>query len=148
MDDGRFNELTRILRFATQEAKRLHQEYVGTEHLLLALIKEPKDVAGKLLCALGISVNRIRSEVGKLVQGAPDVVPIGGTLPRTPRAKRVFEYAIEEAETLKPVGTQHILLGLLRDDNVASCVLQNLGLTEDKVRCLVKLSEDREVIPP
>src|SRR5262245_44626770 len=106
MVDERFRELSRILRLATREAKLLKHEYVGTEHLLLALINEPKDVAGKILRALGISVDRIRSEVDKLVKSDPEMVTMG-RLPQTPRAKRVFEVAIDEAGALNHVGTEH-----------------------------------------
>lgn len=136
----RFTDRARKVReLATEEAKRLNHEYVGTEHVLLGLIKEGSGVAANVLKNLGLDLKKVRLEVEKIVQSGPDKVMMG-RLPQTPRAKKVIEYAIEEAGNLnhKWVGTEHLLLGLLREEEgVAAQVLRNLGLTLDEVRGVV-----------
>jgi ATP-dependent Clp protease ATP-binding subunit ClpC len=133
----RFTDRARkVMQLANQEAQRFNHEYVGTEHILLGLIREGSGVAANALNKLGIDLNRIRQEVEKIVQSGPDMVTMG-KLPQTPRAKKVIEYAIEEARQLNHnyVGTEHLLLGLVREnEGVAAQVLLNLGLSLDKVR--------------
>jgi ATP-dependent Clp protease ATP-binding subunit ClpC len=133
----RFTDRARkVMQLANQEAQRLHHEYIGTEHLLLGLIKEGSGVAANVLKNLDIDLRRVRQEVEKLVQSSPDM-PIPGKLPQTPRAKKVVEYAVEEARNVNHnyVGTEHLLLGLLREEEgVASQVLMNLGLRLKQVR--------------
>lgn len=117
------------MQLANQEALRFNHEYVGTEHILLGLVKEGSGVAANVLKNLDIDLRKIRQEVEAIVVAGPDVVTVG-RLPHTPRAKKVIEYAIEEARSLSHtyVGTEHLLLGLLRErDDVASQVLKNLG---------------------
>jgi ATP-dependent Clp protease ATP-binding subunit ClpC len=126
----------KALQLTTQEAERFNHEYIGTEHILLGLIKEGGGVAAKALQNLNVDLRKIRLEVEKLVQGGPGSVK-GRKLPQTPRARKVVEYAIEEARDLKHsyVGTEHILLGLMREDQgVAAQILFNLGLRIDQVR--------------
>jgi ATP-dependent Clp protease ATP-binding subunit ClpA len=133
----RFTDRARkVMQLANQEAQRFNHEYIGTEHILLGLVKEGSGVAANVLKILDIDLRKIRLEVGKIVQSGPDMVTMG-SLPQTPRAKKVIEYSIEEARNLNHnyVGTEHVLLGLLRDDEgVAVVVLQNLGLSTEKVR--------------
>ncbi len=133
----RFTDRARkVMQFAHQEALRFNHEYVGTEHILLGLIKEGTGVAANILKKLGIDLRAMRLEVEKLVSSGPDLVTMG-RLPQTPRAKKAVEYAIEEARRLKHnyVGTEHLLLGLLKEhDGVAAQVLMNLGLKLDDVR--------------
>ncbi len=133
----RFTDRARkVLQLANQEAQRLNHEYVGTEHILLGLIKEGTGVAANVLKNLDVDLRKIRLEVEKLVQSGADMVTMG-KLPHTPRAKKVIEYAMEEARNLNHnyVGTEHILLGLLREqEGVAAQVLMNLGLRLDDVR--------------
>ena len=120
----------RSCSLANQEAQRFNHEYIGTEHILLGLIKEGSGVAAHVLKNLGLDLRKIRLEVERLVQSGPDMVTMG-KLPQTPRAKKVIEYAMEESRNLNHnyVGTEHILLGLLREqEGVASQVLMNLGL--------------------
>ena len=124
------------MQLANQEAQRFNHEYVGTEHLLLGLIKEGSGVAANVLKNLDIDLRKIRHEVEKLVRSGPDTVTMG-RLPQTPRSKKVMEYAMEEARNLSHnyVGTEHLLLGLLREqEGVAAQVLTNLGLKLDEVR--------------
>ena len=124
------------MQLANQEAQRFNHEYIGTEHVLLGLIKEGSGVAANVLKNLDIDLRKIRMEVEKLVQSGPDMVTMG-KLPQTPRAKKVFEYSMEEARNLNHnyVGTEHILLGLLREqEGVAAQVLMNLGLKLEDVR--------------
>ncbi len=124
------------MALANQEAQRFNHEYVGTEHILLGLVKEGSGVGANVLKNLDVDLRKVRLEVEKLVKSGPDMVTMG-KLPQTPRAKKVIEYAIEEARNLNHnyVGTEHLLLGLLREqDGVAAQVLMNLGLKLEEVR--------------
>ena len=126
----------KVMALANQEAQRFNHEYIGTEHILLGLVKEGSGVGANVLKHLEIDLRKVRLEVEKLVKSGPDMVTMG-KLPQTPRAKKVIEYAIEEARSLNHnyVGTEHLLLGLLREqDGVAAQVLMNLGLKLDDVR--------------
>jgi ATP-dependent Clp protease ATP-binding subunit ClpC len=133
----RFTDRARkVMQLANQEAQRFNHEYIGTEHILLGLVKEGSGVAANVLKNLDIDLRRIRLEVEKIVQAGPDMVTMG-KLPQTPRAKKVIEYSIEEARNLNHnyVGTEHLLLGLLREqEGVAAQVLINLGLKLEDVR--------------
>ena len=112
----RFTDRARkVMQLANQEAQRFNHEYVGTEHVLLGLVKEGSGVAANVLKNLDVDLRKIRVEVEKIVQAGPDMVTMG-KLPQTPRAKKVIEYAIEEAQPQPQpaLGTEHLLLGLLR----------------------------------
>src|SRR4051794_5842708 len=133
----RFTDRARkVMALANQEAQRFNHEYIGTEHILLGLVKEGSGVGANVLKNLDVDLKKVRLEVEKLVKSGPDMVAMG-KLPQTPRAKKVIEYAIEEARNLNHnyVGTEHLLLGLLREqDGVAAQVLMNLGLKLEEVR--------------
>ena len=133
----RFTDRARkVMALANQEAQRFNHDYIGTEHVLLGLVKEGSGVGANVLKNLGVDLRKVRLEVEKLVKSGPEMVTMG-KLPQTPRAKRVIEYAIEEARNLNHnyVGTEHLLLGLLREqDGVAAQVLMNLGLKLEDVR--------------
>jgi ATP-dependent Clp protease ATP-binding subunit ClpC len=133
----RFTDRARkVMQLANQEAQRLNHEYIGTEHILLGLVKEGSGVAANVLKNLDIDLRKVREEIERLVARSLDV-STPGKLPQTPRAKKVTEYAIEEARNLNHnyVGTEHILLGLLREEEgVAAQVLMNLGLRLEDVR--------------
>ena len=136
----RFTDRARkVMQLANREAQRFSHEYIGTEHVLLGLIKEGSGVAASVLRVLKIDPRKIHLEVEKLIKSGPDMVTMGKR-PQTPRAKRVIEYSMEEARNLNNdyVGTEHILLGLLREqEGVAAQALMNLGLNSDIVRRLV-----------
>lgn len=133
----RFTDRARkVMALANQEAQRFNHEYIGTEHILLGLVKEGSGVGANVLKNLDVDLRKVRLEVEKLVKSGPDMVTMG-KLPQTPRAKKVIEYAIEEARSLNHnyVGTEHLLLGLLREhEGVAAQVLMNLGLKLEEVR--------------
>ncbi len=133
----RFTDRARkVMQLANQEAQRFNHEYVGTEHVLLGLIKEGSGVAATVLRNMDVDLRKIRNEIEKIVQAGPEMVTMG-KLPQTPRAKKVIEYAIEEARNLNHnyVGTEHLLLGLLREqEGVAAQVLMNLNLKLEEVR--------------
>jgi ATP-dependent Clp protease ATP-binding subunit ClpC len=133
----RFTDRARkVMALANQEAQRFNHEYIGTEHILLGLVKEGSGVGATVLKNLDVDIKKLRLEVEKLVKSGPDMVTMG-KLPQTPRAKKVIEYAIEEARSLNHnyVGTEHILLGLLREsEGIAAQVLMNLGLKLEDVR--------------
>jgi ATP-dependent Clp protease ATP-binding subunit ClpC len=124
------------MALANQEAQRFNHEYIGTEHILLGLVKEGSGVGATVLKNLDVDIKKLRLEVEKLVKSGPDMVTMG-KLPHTPRAKKVIEFAIEEARSLNHnyVGTEHLLLGLLREtEGIAAQVMMNLGLRLEDVR--------------
>jgi len=133
----RFTERARkVIILAKEEAKRFNHDYIGTEHILLGLIKEGESVAAAVLQNLGLSLDTIRLEVEKLVQFGPSTV-VSGDIPFTPKAKKVIELAMDEARRLghNYIGTEHLLLGLIKEgEGVASHVLMNVGLDLNKVR--------------
>jgi ATP-dependent Clp protease ATP-binding subunit ClpC len=125
----------RVVVLAQEEARRLHHNYIGTEHILLGLIHEGEGVAAKALDSLGISLDAVRQQVEEIIgrgQQAPS-----GHIPFTPRAKKVLELSLRESLQLghDHIGTEHILLGLLREgDGVAAQVLVRLGADLNLVR--------------
>ena len=132
----RFTDRSRkVMQLSNQEAQRFNHEYIGTEHILLGLVKEGAGVAANVLKNLGVDLRKIRLEVEKLVQSGQEMVMIG-KLPHTPRAKKVIEYSMEEARKLNHnyVGTEHILLALCREqEGIAAQVLNNL-IGEDSLQ--------------
>ncbi len=134
---GAFTDHARkVMALANQEAQRFNHEYIGTEHILLGLVKEGSGVGANVLKNLDVDLRKVRLEVEKLVKAGPEMVTMG-KLPQTPRVMQVIKYAIEEARNLNHnyVGTEHLLLGLLREhDGVAAWVLRNLGLRLEEVR--------------
>ena len=133
----RFTDRARkVMALANQEAQRFNHEFIGTEHILLGLVKEGSGVGATVLKNLDVDIKKLRLEIEKLVHPGPDMVTMG-KLPQTPRARKVIEYAIEEARALNHnyIGTEHLLLGLLREtDGIAAQVLMNLGLKLEDVR--------------
>jgi ATP-dependent Clp protease ATP-binding subunit ClpC len=134
---NRFTERARkVIILAKEEARRFNHDYIGTEHILLGLIREGEGVAATVLQKLGLSLENIRLEIEKLVQPGP-ATQIIGDIPFTPRAKKALELAAEEARALghNYIGTEHLLLGLIREnEGMASQVLLNLGLDLNSVR--------------
>src|SRR5262245_54366932 len=135
----RFTDRARkIMQLANQEAQRFKHEYIGTEHMLLGLVREGTGVAANVLKNLDVDTNKVRLEVEKIVQAGLGSGPLfTGNLPPTPRTKKVIGYAVEEARNLghNYVGTEHLLLGLMRErDGVAAQVLMNLGLRLEMIR--------------
>ena len=135
-----FNKFTerarKVILLAKQEAKRFNHDYIGTEHILLGLLREGEGVAAAVLQSLSMNLDNIRLEVEKLVQPGPTTV-VSGDLPFTPKAKKVMELAMDEARALghNYIGTEHLLLGLIREgEGVASQVFMNLGLDLERVR--------------
>jgi ATP-dependent Clp protease ATP-binding subunit ClpA len=138
----RFTDRARkVMQLANQEAQRFSREYIGTEEILLGLVQEGSGVAANVLKNLNIDLQAIRLKVEQIVHHGPDGTQVvKGRLPHTPRAKKVIDYAVEEARGLNHnyVGTEHLLLGLLREqEGVAALVLTQLG---------VKLADAREEI--
>src|SRR5438094_133153 len=133
----RFTDRARkVMALANQDAQRFNHEYIGTEHIVLGLVKEGSGVGANVLKNLDVDLRKVRLEVEKLVKTGPEMVTMG-KVPQSPRAKKVSEYAIEEARNLyhNYGGTEHLLLGLLREhDGVAAQVLMNLGLKLEEVR--------------
>jgi ATP-dependent Clp protease ATP-binding subunit ClpC len=125
----------RVVVLAQEEARMLSHNYIGTEHLLLGLIQEGEGVAAKALQSLGISLEAVRQQVQEIIgrgQGQQQ-----GHVPFTPRAKKVLELSLREAQQLGHdyIGTEHILLGLIREgEGVAARVLVKLGADLNRVR--------------
>ncbi|HEV3005242.1 MAG TPA: Clp protease N-terminal domain-containing protein, partial [Pirellulales bacterium] len=132
----RFTERTRkVMQLANQAAQRCKHQYIGTEHVLLGLIEEGSGVAANVLRNLDVDLRKIRLGIEREV-GWFDIGTTG-RLPQLPRAKRLIEHSMEESRDLNHdyVGTEHLLLGLLREPETPACrVLMNLGLTLDEVR--------------
>ena len=140
MSDEAMNNFTpraqQVLALARKEADRFNHNFVGTEHLLLGLIKLGQGVAVNVLQKMGLDLETVRMEVEKQVGTGPDQKMIGN-IPYTPRVKKVLALASKEAKALNHtyVGTEHILLGLLREgDGVAACVLKNLDCDIEQTR--------------
>ena len=133
----RFTDRARkVMQYAKQEAQKFNHEYIGTEHILLGLAREGSGVAANVLQNMDIELKKLRLEVEKMVASGPELVSVG-QLPFTPRAKKVLEFAFEEAKGLghNYIGTEHLLLGLLREEEgIAARVLQNSGVKLDEVR--------------
>jgi ATP-dependent Clp protease ATP-binding subunit ClpC len=133
---GRFTERAqRVFLLAQEEARRLRHPAVGTEHLLLGLLREGEGIAARALQSLGLDLNKVRDEVERIV--APGESRVGEEIGLTPRAKKVLELAHEEGrrQGVSYVGTEHLLLGLIREgEGVAARVLIDHGLTMDSVR--------------
>lgn len=131
-----------VLAIAQEEAKTFKHQAVGSEHLLLALVIEQNGIAGKTLREMNVTENDVREEIEHLTgYGMIKSYPAGVYLPYSPRAKKIFAYAGDEAKRLNApqIGTEHLLLGLLRDDEIlASRIMTNLGLSLAKMRQLVK----------
>ena len=134
---GLFSDRARkVMQLASQEAQRLNHEYIGTEHMLLGLIKEGSGATPNMLKLLDRDLRKIRLEIEKLVPCKPDRVNVGRLL-LTPQAKIALEYSVEEARNMgfSDVSPEHILLGLLRaQEGVAAQVLMNFGLKAEELR--------------
>jgi ATP-dependent Clp protease ATP-binding subunit ClpC len=125
----------RVVVFAQEEARLLNHNYIGTEHVLLGLVREGEGVAAQALTSMGIGLDAVRGQVEKII-GQGQAAPTGH-IPFTPRAKKVLELSLREALQLghNYIGTEHILLGLLREgEGVAAQVLQQLGADLNRVR--------------
>lgn len=136
MFDKFTNRAKQVIKLAKREAQRLNHNYLGTEHVLLGLLKLGQGVAVNVLRNLNIDFDTVRSEVEKLVGYGPEI-QVYGDPALTGKVKKVFEYANEEAANLNHnyVGTEHLLLGLLRQtDGVAAQVLENLNVNLKEVR--------------
>jgi ATP-dependent Clp protease ATP-binding subunit ClpC len=133
----RFTERARkVMGLARQEAQRFGHDYIGTEHVLLGLVQEGNGVAAQVLKNLDVEMKKIRIEVEKLVKNGTNTVSMG-QLPFTPRAKKVLELALEEAQSLghNYIGTEHLLLGLIKEnEGIAAQVLMNLEVKLEEVR--------------
>ncbi len=142
----RFTERARrVVFFAQEEAGRLGENYVSTEHLLLGLVRENDSVAARILDRMGVSLGRIRSEVERQVTRGDG--RLGQDMQLTPRAKRVIDLAYDEARSLNNnyIGTEHLLLGLIREgEGLAGRVLQKLGVDLERTRREVMSLQDGE----
>ena len=138
-DRDRFDKFTerarRVLSLAQEEAQRFQHNYIGTEHLLLGLVREGDGVAAKVLNNLGVELSKVRRAV-EFIIGRGDRIVLG-EIGLTPRAKKVIELAVDEARRLNHhyIGTEHLLLGLVREgEGIAAGVLESLGIKLEKVR--------------
>ncbi|MBM3837873.1 MAG: hypothetical protein FJ398_07885 [Verrucomicrobia bacterium] len=133
-----------VLEMARKEAERFNHNFIGTEHVLLGLIKLGQGVAVNVLRQAGLDLEKVRTEVEALVGTGPDQKTVG-SIPYTPRVKKVLSLAAKEAKALHHtyVGTEHLLLGLLAEgDGVAARVLQNMGVDTDQTRKRILLELD------
>ncbi len=133
---ARFTERARrTLSLAQEESQRLHHNYIGTEHLLLGLVRVEDGVSAKVLANLGVELDKVRSRV-EFIIGRGDRI-VQGDIGLTPRAKKVMELSVDEALRLGHhyIGTEHLLLGLVREgEGIAAGVLESLGVRLERVR--------------
>ena len=125
----------RVLSLAQEEAQRFNHNYIGTEHILLGLVRETEGVAARVLSGLGVDLSKVRSAVEFIIGRGEK--PTQGEIGLTPRAKKVVELAVDEARRMNHtyIGTEHLLIGLLREgEGVAAGVLESLGVSLEKVR--------------
>src|ERR687890_567112 len=150
----RFTERARqVVVLAQEEARTLKHNYIGTEHILLGLLREEEGLAARVLESLDITVERVRAQVVRIVGSGEEVT--SGQIPFTPRAKKVLELALREALSLghNYIGTEHILLGLVREnDGVAAGQGAETGKKSSKLldqfgRNLTKLASDGKLDP-
>ena len=138
MNGYNFTERVRkVLAMAREEAARLHHEYVGTEHILLGLIREGEGVAATVLQNLNVELDEIQQKIEETVKKGKAAQATGPDLPYTSRAKKVLELAMSEARELghSYVGTEHLLLGLLREEKgIAAQVLTDAGVNLEAAR--------------
>ena len=139
MDRNRYDKFTerarKVFSLAQEEAQRLQHPYIGTEHLLLGLVREEEGVAAKVLSNLGVELHKARDAVEAII-GRGDRIVLG-EIGLTPRAKKVIELAVDEARRLnhQSIGTEHLLLGLMREgEGIAAGALESLGVNLEKVR--------------
>src|SRR5580765_5080592 len=136
----RFNDRAkRVLALAQDEAIRFNHNYIGTEHLLLGLVREGEGVAARVLDSLGVELSKVRTAV-EFIIGRGDSTTSPSEITLSPRTKKVIELAIDEARKLghSHVGTEHLLLGLVREgEGIAAGVLESLGVSLEKVRAQV-----------
>jgi ATP-dependent Clp protease ATP-binding subunit ClpC len=135
----RFDKFTKrarkVLSLAQEEAQRLGHNYIGTEHLLLGLVREGDGVAAKVLSNCGVKLDEVRSSVESIIGHGNRIVL--GEIGLTPRAKKVIELAVDEARSMNHhyIGTEHLLLGLIREGHgIGAGVLEKLGVDLIKVR--------------
>jgi ATP-dependent Clp protease ATP-binding subunit ClpC len=157
-DQERFDKFTerarKVLSLAQEEAQRFQHNYIGTEHLLLGLVREGEGVAAQVLLKLGVELQKVRNSV-EFIIGRGDRIVLG-QIGLTPRAKKVIELAIDEARQMNHhyIGTEHILLGLVREgEGIAAGVLESLGVRLEQVRkttlaVLSGISPGAQVISP
>lgn len=154
----RFDRFTKrarhVLTLAQEEARSFQHNYIGTEHLLLGLVREGEGIAAQVLRNLGVEVNQVRSAVEAIIGRGDRIVT--GEVGFTPRAKKVIELAVDEARRLNHrfIGTEHLLLGLIREgEGVASGVLESLGVRLDQartevLRVLRQHQQEAPAVPP
>src|SRR6478609_5167886 len=132
----RFTERARqVVVFAQDEARRLRHNYIGTEHLLLGLLREEEGLGARVLESLDVSLERARDRVAEIIGEGEEVT--SGQIPFTPRAKKVLELSLREAMSLghNYIGTEHVLLGLAREnDGVGAQVLRDFGADAETIR--------------
>jgi ATP-dependent Clp protease ATP-binding subunit ClpC len=135
----RFTERARqVVVLAQDEARHLKHNYIGTEHLLLGLLREEKGVGARVLAGFGVTLDGVRGQVARIV--GPGDETVTGQIPFTPRAKKVLELSLREAMQLQSgyIGTEHLLLGIARENQgVASRILLDFDADADKIRSAV-----------
>jgi ATP-dependent Clp protease ATP-binding subunit ClpA len=135
--NGMFTDrVKKVMQIAREESVRLGNDYVGTQHLLLGLIKEGDGVAVAVMRGMGIDTDELAESIERTVTSAGGMMTIGQMLPFTPRAKKVLELAANEARAMshKYIGTEHLLLGLIKEgDGVAVAVMRGMGIDTDEL---------------
>ncbi len=139
----------RVLSLAQEEAIRFNHNYIGTEHILLGLVRETEGVAARVLANLSVDLNKVRSAV-EFIIGRGERPVSGENIGLTPRAKKVIELAVDEARRMNHhyIGTEHLLIGVMREgEGVAAGVLESLGVSLDKIRAEAQRILSQSVTP-
>src|SRR5213592_4998657 len=154
------DRVRKVLQMAREEAARLHHEHVGTEHILLGLIREGEGVGAAVLINLNVDLEEISQRIEEMVKQGKAAASAGPDLPYTSRAKKVLEFAMSEARELnhRYVGTEHLLLGVLREEKgIGAQVLREAGVTLETARSEVfqvlgtegsEASDTTPLVPP
>lgn len=152
MSEIHLDRLRKVMTLANQEAQRFCHEYIGTEHIFLALLKEGSSCGATILKNYSFDLKNLRLEIEKTMKSGPDMVTIG-KIPQTPRAKLVMDYSIEYARKIGDnyLGTEHLLYGIVKEnEGIVSQILRSRGLNEDKVKKgvedLLGVSEKKEEV--
>src|SRR5213595_2032412 len=134
------DRVRKVLQMAREEAARLHHEFVGTEHILLGIIREGEGVAAAVLTNLNVDLEEIQQNIEAIVKKGKAAAAAGPDLPYTSRAKKILEFSMSEAHELNHayVGTEHLLLGVLREEKgIGAQALRDVGVTLETARAEV-----------
>lgn len=151
IEHERFTDRTRkVFQLADQEAQRFNHNHIGTEHILLGIVKEKSNIAAQILQSLDVDLRKVRLEVEKQIQSGPDRILSPLKLPFTYAVESMCRHALDEAKSMghEYIGTEHLLLAIISEysrDCMASIILEGLGVSSEKIRtnCMALLGQEK-----